>query len=50
MHFIDDLCAINNGGEFETSFCKIYPKEIEGNVEHQGDHAVLLNLDIIFKA
>ena len=27
--FIDDLCAINDGNEFLTSFKKIYPKELK---------------------
>ena len=26
--FIDDLCVINDGGEFERSICVIYPKDI----------------------
>ena len=26
--FIDDLCAINNGGEFGKSFCDTYPKSL----------------------
>ena len=33
-HFIDDLSAINDGGEFGRSVCDIYPKEIELKVEH----------------
>lgn len=28
-NFIDDLCAINDSGEFERSICEIYPKEAE---------------------
>ena len=47
--FIDDLSAINDGGEFERSVCEIYPKELELKVEHQGDHATFLNLDITIK-
>ena len=47
--FIDDFCAINYGGEFERSICEIYPKELELKVEHQGDHAIFLNLDITIK-
>ena len=27
----------------------IYPKEVELNVEHQGDHATFLNFDITIK-
>ena len=30
---IDDLCAINDGGELGRSFCNIYPKELELKVE-----------------
>ena len=37
--FIDDLCAINDSGEFGRSICEIYPKELELTVEHRGDHA-----------
>ena len=40
--FTDDLCIINDGGEFEGS---IYPGEVELKVEHQGDHAIFLDLD-----
>ena len=47
--FIDDLCAINDGGEFERSICNIYPKELGLKFEHQGDRATLLNLGIIIK-
>ena len=43
---IDDLCAINDGGEFEKSICEIFPKEPRHKVEHQGDHATFLNLEI----
>ena len=44
--FIDDLCAINDGGEFGRSICEIYPKELKLKVEHQGDQAKFLNMDI----
>ena len=44
--FIDDLCAINDGGEFGKACLEIYPKELELKVEHQGTHACFLNLDI----
>ena len=42
----DDLCAINDGGEFEKSICEIFPEELRHKVEHQGDHATFLNLEI----
>ena len=47
--FIDDLCAINDGGHFGNSFLDIYPPELELKVEHQGDHATFLDLDITLK-
>ena len=37
--FIDDICAINHGGEFRWFICDIYPNELESKVEQQGDHA-----------
>ena len=40
--YIDDLCVINDRGEFERSICEIYPKELELKIEHQGDHATFL--------
>ena len=43
--FIDDLCAVNDGGEFGRSICDIYPKE----VEHRCDYATFLDLDITIK-
>ena len=46
MRFIDDLCAINDGGEFGKSFNEIYPPELELKVEHEGSHATFLDLDI----
>ena len=33
---IDDLCDINDGNEFLTSFKSICPKELEPKVEHKG--------------
>ena len=47
--FIDDLCAINDGGEFSRSYQLIYPDELELKVEHSGNHASFLNLDITIK-
>ena len=47
--FIDDLCAINDGGEFGRSYQLIYPDELELKVEHSGNHASFLNLDITIK-
>ena len=44
--FIDDLCTLNDGGEFGTSCDDIYPEELVLKVEHQGTHASFLNLDI----
>ena len=45
-HLIDDLYAINDGGEFGKSIYVIYPKELQVKVEDQGDRAMFSNLDI----
>ena len=44
--FIDDLCAINDGGEFGRSHPEIYPPELELKEEHSGLHATFLCLEI----
>ena len=44
--FIDDLCSINDTREFGRSICEKYVTELELKVEHQSDHATILNLDI----
>ena len=44
--FIDDLCAINDGNLFQTVYSDIYPEELELKLEHSGNHATFLNLDI----
>ena len=44
--FTNDLCAINKDNEFLTLCKNIYPKELELRVEHQGNHASFLDLDI----
>ena len=38
------LCAINDGGDFGKSF--LYHPELELKVEHEGNHATFLDLDI----
>ena len=46
---IDDLCAIiNEDNEFLT-FKNIYPLELELKVEHQGNYASFLDLEIKIK-
>ena len=42
---IDDLYAINDGGEFGRSIYIIYPKKLEVKAEDQGDHAMFSNLN-----
>ena len=32
--FIDDLCAVNDGGEFGCTNAEIYPKELKLKPEH----------------
>ena len=43
--FIYDLCTLNYGNEFFKSFKKIYPKELELKIEHQGTHIIFLDLE-----
>ena len=46
FRFIDDLCALNNGGEFGKAFTEIYPTELKLKVKHNGRNATFLDLDI----
>jgi hypothetical protein len=46
FRFIDDLCSMNDGGEFGKVFTDIYPDELQLKVEHDGNTASFLNLDI----
>ena len=47
--FIDDLCALNDGGEFGRAYKDIYPEELDLKIEHSGLHASFLNLDITIR-
>ena len=47
--FIDDLCAANDGGAFAQSYKYIYPPELELKLEHTGNHATFLNLEIFIE-
>ena len=47
--FIDDLLAINDGGEFGRVFRDIYPAELELKIESTGNKASFLNLLIEIK-
>ena len=47
FRFIDDLNALNDGGEFERFFKEIYPIELELGRENENDQcASFLDLDI----
>ena len=47
FRFIDDLCAINDGGEFEKCYHDIYPPELELKKENDASHsASFLDLDL----
>ena len=47
FRFIDDLNAINDGGEFEKIFSEIYPPELELKKENtDNNHATFLDLEI----
>ena len=45
--FIADFCATNLADEYRHLCIEIYPKEHELKVEHRGNYASLLNLDIV---
>ena len=49
FRFIDDLCAINDSDEFCNSFREIYPSALELKMEHHGERATFLDLDIFIK-
>ena len=50
FRFIDDLNSINDGGEFESSFSKIYPEELQlGKENTDKREASFLDLDIKIK-
>ena len=44
--FIDDLCALNDGGEFRRVHRDIYPSELKLKEEHSGSEASFLSLYI----
>ena len=44
--FTDDLCTIDDHGEFSSSYKYICPKQLELKLGHQGEHATFLDLDI----
>ena len=46
FRFIDDLCAINDGGEFERSYREIYPDQLELKLEYSGKSATFLDLKL----
>ena len=46
FRFIDDLCAINDGGLFEKHHHEIYPPELELKKEHGGQRVSFLDLEI----
>ena len=44
--FMDDLSTINDDSELSFSYKCIYPKQLERKLEHQGEYATFLDLDI----
>ena len=47
FRFIDDLCAVNDDGEFENNITNIYPEELELKKENAGyEQASFLDLNI----
>ena len=52
FRYIDDLCAINDGGQFENSYKDIYPPELElkkENIEYHNASFLDLDINIIDK-
>ena len=45
--FIDEICTVNDDGEFSSSYKYIYLKQLELKLEHQGEDAKFLDLEII---
>ena len=46
FRFVDDLCALNDGENFQKSYKEIYLKELVLKFEPSGYHAAFLNLNI----
>ena len=44
--FRGNLCKVNSEGEFRSSYKRIYSKQLELELEYQGEHAIFLNLNI----
>ena len=44
--FIENICALNDGGEFCKAFLEICPIKLELKVKPNGSHATFLDLDI----
>ena len=50
IYRFDDLNSINDGGELESNFSKIYPEELQLSKENTDKHeASFLDLDIKIK-
>ena len=43
---MENLCALDDGGEFAQNFQEIYLTELELKVEDNGSHIALLDLGI----
>ena len=46
FRFVDDLCALTDGENFQTSYKEIYPKGLVLKLEHSGYQAAFLDLNI----
>ena len=50
LRFVNDLNSINDGGKFESSYCNIYPEELQLDKENTDKHeASFLDLNIKIK-
>ena len=44
--FIDNICTINDEGEFFSSYKYIYPKQLELKLEHQREHTTFMDVNL----
>ena len=49
MRYIDDLCCLNDDGNFGKNYKNIYPKELELKCENKGNHATFLDMEILVR-
>ena len=46
MQYIDDLCCLNDDGNFQKTYKEIYPEVLELKCENEGNQATFLDLEV----